>query len=148
MSVRRSMISSESPTPRVQSLSDLPPGGSALVEAVQSGFPVEWVDEVAARLNLTKRSLAPYLAVSDSTLRRRASQGHLNANESDRLYRLASTLDLCTELFEGNADAAASWMLQPQFGLNDHRPVDLLSTHPGCEAVRDLIGRLEHGVVV
>ncbi|MCY1283366.1 putative toxin-antitoxin system antitoxin component [compost metagenome] len=142
------MDSPEPLSPKSQCLSALPPRGAALLDAVQSGFPVEWVDEVAARLSLSRRALAPYLAVSESTLRRRASQGHLNACESDRLYRLISTLDLCVELFEGNAQAAADWMLQPQFGLNGQRPIDLLSTLAGTEAVRDLIGRLEHGVVV
>ncbi|MCY1540406.1 putative toxin-antitoxin system antitoxin component [compost metagenome] len=119
-----------------------------MVDAVQSGFPVAWVDEIAARLNLARRSVAPYLGVSESTLRRRVSQGWLTTAESDRLYRLASTLNLCTELFEGNAEAAAAWMLRPQFGLDGHCPIELLSTHTGTELVRDLIGRLEHSVLV
>ncbi|MFC5694855.1 antitoxin Xre-like helix-turn-helix domain-containing protein [Pseudomonas sp. GCM10022186] len=141
------MSSARPTTPRVLHLSDLPPRGLVLVDAVQSGFPVDWVDEIAVRLSLSRRALAPYLGFSESTLHRRMSQGRLTTAESDRLYRLASTLDQCTALFEGNAEAAAVWMLRPQFGLGGHRPIELLSTHTGTELVTDLICRLEHGIV-
>jgi len=51
----------------------------------------------------------------------------------------AAPPDLCTELFEGNAQAAADWILQSQIGLKGQCPIDLLP--PGSEALRDLPGR-------
>jgi len=31
-------------------------------------------------------------------------------------------------------------------GLDNKRPLNMLSTSAGCDAVTDMIGRLEHGV--
>jgi putative toxin-antitoxin system antitoxin component (TIGR02293 family) len=86
------------------------------------------------------------VGISPATWRRRVQSGCLSVQESDRLYRFASVLDLAIQLFEGDQAAAYVWLRRPQRGLANHRPIDLLVTSVGTEAIRDLIGRLEHGV--
>ncbi|MGF1793357.1 DUF2384 domain-containing protein [Photobacterium profundum] len=49
-------------------------------------------------------------------------------------------------LFENDSHAAAVWLNNPVNGLGGRRPVDLLDTEDGTQAVLKMIGRLEHGV--
>ena len=50
-------------------------------------------------------------------------------------------------LFEGDEPAAMRWIGTSQRGLGNHTPLGLLGTPKGIEKVRNLIGRLEHGIV-
>jgi len=49
-------------------------------------------------------------------------------------------------LFEGDRKAAAHWLATPVRGLGHRKPNDLLVTREGIQQVRDIIGRLKHGV--
>jgi putative toxin-antitoxin system antitoxin component (TIGR02293 family) len=86
------------------------------------------------------------VGISSSTWRRRAQAGRLSVQESDRLYRFASALDLALQLFEGDKATAYAWLCRPQRGLANRCAIDLLATTAGTEAICELIGRLEHGV--
>ncbi len=47
----------------------------------------------------------------------------------------------------GDADAAVSWLKRPNRALEDLAPLELLETETGAVFVKNLIGRLEYGVV-
>ena len=49
-------------------------------------------------------------------------------------------------LFAGDQEAAEHWLSTPIRGLGHRKPNDLIATKEGIQQVRDLIGRLEHGV--
>jgi len=51
-------------------------------------------------------------------------------------------------LFEGDQKAAEHWLSMPVRGLGRKKPHDLLATKKGVQQVRDIIGRLEHGVFI
>ncbi|MBM6443441.1 DUF2384 domain-containing protein [Pseudomonas sp. MIL9] len=51
-------------------------------------------------------------------------------------------------LFEGDRCAARQWMRSPVRGVNSRAPLDMIATRVETQAVMDLIGLLEHGVVV
>ncbi|MEH6562093.1 MAG: antitoxin Xre/MbcA/ParS toxin-binding domain-containing protein [Marinobacter sp.] len=51
------------------------------------------------------------------------------------------------ELFEGNQKLADQWLSGPVRALGDKKPNDLLKYEEGIQQVRDVIGRLEHGIV-
>ncbi|MEH6580138.1 MAG: antitoxin Xre/MbcA/ParS toxin-binding domain-containing protein [Amphritea sp.] len=54
-------------------------------------------------------------------------------------------LEAAIALFEGDADAARHWLEQPALGLGERRPVDVMNTAAGREALYLLIQRLRHG---
>ncbi|MDV2080378.1 antitoxin Xre/MbcA/ParS toxin-binding domain-containing protein [Marinobacter xestospongiae] len=51
------------------------------------------------------------------------------------------------ELFENDAAAKMRWMTLPQPSLGGRRPFEMLQSEEDIEAVRLLIGRLEHGFI-
>jgi len=44
------------------------------------------------------------------------------------------------------AVAAEQWLERPAIGLDQWRPIDLMTTPAGLELVEDFLGRIEYGV--
>ena len=76
----------------------------------------------------------------------RTSSFNDKANESDQSGAFAQLLTEATELFEGDKSLALQWLSQPNPALGQRSPLDMAATATGACEVKDLIGRLEHGV--
>ncbi|GHB12701.1 antitoxin [Modicisalibacter luteus] len=124
----------------------LPSRGPKLHEALSEGIPYKVYTQLASASGLEKKELARYVVIPPASLQRRAKSGRFKLDEGDRLYRFAEVYKSAVDLFEGDNQRANKWLLNPVRGLGGHRPVDMISTSAGAEAVLDLIGRLEHGV--
>jgi putative toxin-antitoxin system antitoxin component (TIGR02293 family) len=59
--------------------------------------------------------------------------------------KFAEILARATTLF-GSQAAAEQWLEQPATGLDQRRPIDLVTTPAGLELVEDFLGRIEYGV--
>jgi putative toxin-antitoxin system antitoxin component (TIGR02293 family) len=46
----------------------------------------------------------------------------------------------------GSQAAAQQWLEQPATGLDQRRPIDLMTTPAGLELIEDYLGRIEYGV--
>lgn len=126
----------------------LPGRGSRLHDCIREGLPVDLLDRLASLLQMEKRVLRERMGISASTLARRAKVGRFTCAESDRLYSLTLVLHAAYELLEGDAEAVKKWMILPARGLGSKAPLEMLGTRVETQAVMDLIGRLENGVVV
>src|SRR5260370_9472837 len=69
----------------------------------------------------------------------------LNQEQSGRTGKFAEILAKATTIF-GSQERAEQWLEKPATGLNQRRPIDLLSTPAGVELVEDFLERLEYGV--
>jgi putative toxin-antitoxin system antitoxin component (TIGR02293 family) len=69
----------------------------------------------------------------------------LSPEQSSRTWNFARLLAKAAAVFGSQADAE-SWMLQPAFGLEGRRPIDLLATGAGSDLVREYLERLDYGV--
>jgi len=88
------------------------------------------------------------VGISVRTLQRRkkdTKSALLNVEQSNRIWKFAEVLGRATEIF-GSSEAAEAWMTRPAIGLNQRKPIDLLSTAIGLEAVEDYLTRIEFGV--
>jgi putative toxin-antitoxin system antitoxin component (TIGR02293 family) len=125
----------------------IPQRGLALHAAISKGFSYTVFLQIADITRISKKELAANLSIDPDTLLLRAKSGSFNSYESDRLYHFTDMLSKAAELFQGNLDEAVVWLSSNIKGLGGNRPVDMLSTSSGSDAVTDLIGRLEHGVL-
>ena len=124
----------------------LPARGAQLHEALEKGVPYKVYTELATASGLESKELARYVVIKPATLQRRATAGRFKQDEGDRLYRFAEVYKSAVDLFEGDQQRARRWLLNSVRGLGGRRPVEMVATTAGAEAVLDLIGRLEHGV--
>ena len=115
------------------------------IETVREGLPVDSVEKLAERLQVTSASLQRHLKLSKQTYSRRRRKGRLSVDESDRVVRYADLFRSAVELL-GDADAAAQWLRTPAPALKGETPMDHATTEFGARDVIRLIGRLEHGI--
>ncbi|GAB7528547.1 DUF2384 domain-containing protein [Pseudomonas sp. 3A(2025)] len=127
---------------------NLSPRGVQLHNALREGLPYAVFDHLADAIAINRSTLADYLAIAPATLQRRLKARRFNVEESDRLFRLASIYAAALELFEGNIETVRRWLVHPVSGLDQRCPLDMLITSAESQAVLDLMGRLEHGVMV
>lgn len=69
----------------------------------------------------------------------------LDARTTDGIYRLESVRELAAEVM-GSEEAANEWLTTEAMGLEFRKPIDLMSTSPGAEAVKTLLQRMKYGV--
>ncbi|MCF6258469.1 MAG: DUF2384 domain-containing protein [Gammaproteobacteria bacterium] len=122
-------------------------GQSGLINQIKRGFPVSVIDKIITELDISQGELLEIISLPSATLTRRRSEKRLNPKESDRIYRVARVYRSVLQLFEGDKEAARSWLREPAKAFSGDTPLHHLNTEAGADEVQDLIGRLEHGVI-
>ena len=120
-------------------------------EMLERGMPAEAVTYLVKSFSVLEISepLERALGMSLRTLQRKAagSQKPLNSEQSGRTWKFAEILAKATDVL-GSQEAAEKWLETPAIGLDQRRPIDLLSTPAGVELVEDYLVRLDYGVYV
>ncbi len=118
-----------------------------MVDAIQLGLPSRSVFFLQEKISLTDKDYANTLGVSSKWLTRYRNKPceHINANISDRLYRIAKILTLAIDVLE-NEKAARNWLHRSQPGLNERTPLALINAEAGASEVEELLLRIEHGI--
>lgn len=126
----------------------LPSRGTRLHGLIHQGLPFEHLNQIASLLQMQRGVISRAIGLSPATLTRRAKAGRFTTVESDRLVALVNLFGGALSLFENDKVGAAGWMTSPVRGLGSKRPIDMLVTRVETNAVFDLIGRLEKGILV
>jgi putative toxin-antitoxin system antitoxin component (TIGR02293 family) len=160
MATQTHVFSPSRPSRRRVAASDTVPGNALfrrlglgrepteLLRQVREGFHVAVIEKLAGELDVPQSTLLRVAGIAPATLsrRRKSPAGLLSPEESDRVYRIAATYRASVQLFEGDEAAARAWLSEPARALGGATPLEHLDTEAGAGAVRELIGRLEHGV--
>ena len=97
-------------------------------------------------LDVDEKTLGRGLRISPELLSRRAKTGLFSLRESKRLYALIAVVQASCDLFEGDVQAAATFLRSPSRGFNSKSPLEMLLNGGNSSALIDLIGRIEHGI--
>ena len=96
--------------------------------------------------NLTRNSTAHMLNVSEPTLYRWAKANKkLERNFSIKLFEVADSFLYGSEVF-GNKQSFFKWLNLPNTALGGMEPQELVEIPGGVSKVKDILGRIEHGV--
>ena len=117
-----------------------------LKEALRSGFPYAAFEAVLEALEFKSKDLADLMGVASRTLARRRTSQFLTPIESDRLYRVARTTLLATNVL-GSLEKARLWLHKDNQALGGDSPLSLLDTEIGERQVEDLLNRINYGIV-
>ena len=96
---------------------------------------------------LGQKSIESAIGMSERTRQRREKHPTelLSQDQTGRTWKFAEILTRAAAAF-GSRTAAEEWLAQPAIGLDQRRPIDLLTTPAGVELVEDFLGRIEFGV--
>ena len=117
------------------------------INVIRHGLPAQSAFFLQNRLDVGDQEFSTTLGVSVKWLsrHRKEPKKHLDANVSDRLYRIARIVTLAEEVLETHA-TAMHWLTRPQLGLGEMIPLELLSTEIGAKEVEELLYRIEYGI--
>jgi putative toxin-antitoxin system antitoxin component (TIGR02293 family) len=116
-----------------------------LIETLKRGLPVAAFDKLRSTLDIGKTELAAVIGVSERTLARRLKAGRFNAEESERIYRIARLLERATDVLDSEGEAVL-WLTTAKRHLKGMTPLQYADTEVGAQTVERLLGRIEHGV--
>jgi putative toxin-antitoxin system antitoxin component (TIGR02293 family) len=98
-----------------------------------------------AALDLPLRTVAEALAIPERTMHRLKQAPAVPAAVADKVARAHDVLVRAAEVL-GSRAAARAWLARPSPALGGRTPLSLLDTSLGWEQVKQVLGRLEHGV--
>jgi putative toxin-antitoxin system antitoxin component (TIGR02293 family) len=118
----------------------------SILKVLQAGLSWSRVSRFRSESGFSAQQVAEFLGLPERTFARRRSSGAFLRDESERMLRLMEIHAAALQLFGGDANATRDWLTAPVRGLNHARPIDFAQSDYGAREVRNLIGRLEHGV--
>lgn len=111
----------------------------------QSGVPTEVLDKVVASfVRLGEAEVLGAVGVSSRTVQRRKA-GVLSIEHSGAVMDLIAVTQKAIEVL-GSREAAEDWLHHPALAFDGRRPIELVSTRPGADLVKDHLTRMEYGV--
>ncbi len=118
-----------------------------LADLIQQGFPTRSVFFLQKQMALGDDDYSSTLGVSIKWLGRyrKEPREHMDANVSDRLYRIARIFALAEEVLE-DKESAKRWLHRPQSGLGERTPLELMKNEAGAREVEELLYRIEYGI--
>ena len=117
-----------------------------LREAARSGLPYASLETVIVKLRLGRDEAAAVLHLPQRTIARRKKEQRLQADESDRVLRLAR-IGAQASATLGNEDKAAKWLRRPNRALGNRTPLEVLDSDIGTRQVEEVLARIEHGSI-
>ncbi|WP_206078364.1 antitoxin Xre/MbcA/ParS toxin-binding domain-containing protein [Poseidonocella sp. HB161398] len=119
-------------------------------EVLLKGLPADALLHLVSAVGFLEQgdALKKAVGLSLRTLQRHKAQRSpqlLSVEQSSRAWRFAEIFAHAAEVM-GSQEAAEAWMDRPAIGLANRKPVDLLATSAGIEAVEEYLTRLEYGV--
>jgi putative toxin-antitoxin system antitoxin component (TIGR02293 family) len=118
-----------------------------LADSIRKGLPPSALVAFSKKTHISEETLIRLLTVPERTWRRRlAERKPLTQLQSDRLFRIAQIVARATEVL-GDRARAVRWMREENRALAGARPLELLDTEIGEAQVRDVLGRIDYGLL-
>lgn len=116
------------------------------IHIANRGVNANVVKNFRTYFGLPRNTIADMLNISAPTLYRwTKSNRNLNRNDAVKLFEITDLFLYGIEAF-GSKKNFFKWLILPNTALGGLEPMDVIELPDGVSKVRDLIGRIEHGV--
>jgi putative toxin-antitoxin system antitoxin component (TIGR02293 family) len=117
-----------------------------IINLTRKGLNKKQLLFLAHKLSLSLIEMSRILPVSVRTLQRYTRNQVFNSDVSDQILIIADLYSKGIGVFD-SIDKFNAWIRLPNTALSNHKPIELLDTTFGVELVKDLLGRIEHGII-
>ena len=121
------------------------PSSVEVVELLEKGLTKRSYLKAKAFTGFSHHDMATILSVSTKTIESKKNTDRLSDTASERLLKLAEVAAQGIHVFN-SLDLFRAWLQRPLRLLGGKRPVELMVNMYGLETVKNLLGRVEHGV--
>ncbi|MCG2430733.1 type II toxin-antitoxin system Xre/ParS family antitoxin [Aequorivita xiaoshiensis] len=115
------------------------------MQIVRDGVTKTYLTQLKEETSLDYDALAQALSVTRSTLINKKGDQKFSDHISERIIAVAEIYSFGYEVFE-DKDNFNQWMFSSNQALAGSKPFELMDNQFGREEVRNLIGRIAHGV--
>jgi putative toxin-antitoxin system antitoxin component (TIGR02293 family) len=113
-------------------------------QQVENGLPLAMLEEFAAYSGFGMKEVLE-VVIPLRTLKHRRQRGEpLNAEESDKLARVARLWEFALKVF-GNPDKARRWLTKPKHRFEERTPLQMMRTGIGGDGVEEMLGQIQEG---
>lgn len=116
-----------------------------LIAVTRKGLPKSVVYSVCEVLGISMDRLSDLLHVSHRTLQRKADDDLLAVASTEQLFEIAEMVSEGVHVFE-TLDGFRKWLHSSPYIFNGQKPLDFLDTRFGIQYVKNMIGRIAHGI--
>lgn len=118
--------------------------GTDLAHLVSNGLPKQTIQRLADSLGVDEREIIHLLPVTPRNLQRYKDTDKLSETVADRLVSLASLFEWGEHVL--SKDYFNEWLHKSSLPLQD-KPINLLTSNTGIQAVKDELIRIAFGVL-
>lgn len=119
--------------------------GMEKISKVRQGMTRKDLEDVKESFGLDYETLAKVLSVAKATLFNKKGTERFNPSLSEKIFVLADLYSYGLSVF-GEKQLFNNWLEKENRALGYIRPLELLDTMIGVEEVKNLLGRIEHGI--
>lgn len=116
-----------------------------LIEITRKGLPKSVVATLSNILGISMEKMSSLIHLSHRTVQRKKDDELLNIYSTEQILEIAEVISRGIEVL-GTIEAFTSWLHKEIRVLNYQKPLDYLDTSYGTKLVKDILGRIEHGV--
>ncbi len=115
------------------------------MQVSQDGLTRQNFDRLKAFTGLDTETLASILAITSRTIQRKKTTDTFRPDISEKMLEIADIYSFGISVFE-DKEKLQQWINTELLALANKKPVELLSSSYGRRYIRQLLGRIEHGV--
>ena len=115
------------------------------MEQVRSGISKSVLVEIKNRINIDYDSLSIIIGTTKTTIHNKKNDEKFGSTVSEKIVALFDLYEFGYSVFEDKLNFE-KWIQTSNRALDNKRPIELLDTIFGIDEVKNIIGRIEHGV--
>jgi putative toxin-antitoxin system antitoxin component (TIGR02293 family) len=116
-----------------------------LIAITRKGLPKSVVYSLCEVLGISMEKLSDLMHISHRTLQRKADDDLLTVPSTEQLFEIAEVVSKGIEVFD-TLDNFRNWLHSSPYIFNGQKPLDFLDTRFGIQYVKNIIGRIAHGI--
>jgi putative toxin-antitoxin system antitoxin component (TIGR02293 family) len=116
-----------------------------LIHITRTGLPKSVVVTVSAILGISMEKMSSLLHVSHRTIQRKGDHELLNVYSTEQILEIATVISRGIEVL-GTIENFTKWLHKEIRALNYKKPIDYLDTSFGAQLIKDILGKIEHGI--
>ena len=116
-----------------------------LISITRKGLPKSVVAFLSEVLDISMDRMSQLLHISHRTLQRKSDSDLLAVSTSEQLLQIAEVVSEGVEVFD-TINNFRNWLHSTPYVLNGQKPLDFLDTSFGIQYIRNILGRIAHGI--
>ncbi|GBL34478.1 hypothetical protein EMGBS15_00730 [Filimonas sp.] len=116
-----------------------------MLTLIRKGVSKKMMDDMMDTMDITIEEMSAILHVSTRTLRRYDQTTSLNMEQSERIIELSDLYGYGEKVLD-NLNNFKIWIDTPMLALGQKKPKEFLDTSVGIRMIKNILGRIEHGV--